>query len=165
MIPAKLPVPLEFRLPEAWRPANLDQVDTPGVAFAAVYPDPDNGFAANITIDGEYRPDEANLTEIADESILRMRELDGSLVVLHRKEAGSGEAPALTQTIQFSTVAGGVRRELVQIHVYLVMLDVHDVSKRAVIRLALTAAADQIESVLGDFQDFVSTVRPDSRSK
>ncbi|MFD0550060.1 hypothetical protein ACFQ0X_13270 [Streptomyces rectiviolaceus] len=135
------------------------------MAFAAVHPEPDNGFAANITIDGEYRLDEATLTEIAEESVLRMRELDGSLVVLHRKEAGSGEAPALTQTLRFSTVTGGVHRDLVQIQVYLVMLDVHDASKRAVIRLALTAAANQIDSVLGDFQDFVSTVRPDSGSK
>ncbi|MGW7070728.1 hypothetical protein ACWGII_34905 [Streptomyces sp. NPDC054855] len=135
------------------------------MAFAAVHPEPENGFAANITIDGEYRPDEATLTEIAEESVLRMRELDGSLVVLHRKEVGSGEAPALTQTIRFSTVTGGVRRDLIQIQVYLVMLDVHDAGKRAVIRLALTATANQIDSVLGDFQDFVSTVRPDSGSK
>lgn len=45
------------------------------------------------------------------------------------------------------------------------MLDVHDPAKRAVIRLALTATPAQIENVLGDFRQFVETVRPDTGRK
>jgi hypothetical protein len=75
---------------------------------------------------------------------------------------GSAAAPGLTQRLTFSAVASGVRRDLVQSHVYLSMLDVEDPHKRAVIRMVLTATATQHDSILGDFQDFLRTVRPDT---
>ncbi|MCX5129755.1 hypothetical protein OOK25_39665, partial [Streptomyces sp. NBC_00347] len=53
-MPTTLPVPIEFRLPEGWQPAPPDEVGAPGVAFVALHPQPDSGFTANITIDGEY---------------------------------------------------------------------------------------------------------------
>lgn len=37
-MPAELPVPIEFRLPEGWLPAKPNEVDAEGVAFAAVHP-------------------------------------------------------------------------------------------------------------------------------
>ncbi|MBT2392400.1 hypothetical protein J7E87_23985 [Streptomyces sp. ISL-1] len=159
---ARLPVPIEFQLPEGWSAADPEQADASGVAFAALHPELDDGFAANITIDGEYRPDEAPLAEIADGSVQRMREIADSVAVANRKEIGSADAPGLTQTMTFAAEAGGVRRALVQIQVYLAMLDVHDPAKRAVIRLALTATPAQLDNVLGDFRQFVETVRPDT---
>ncbi|MEU9228653.1 hypothetical protein AB0D40_30325 [Streptomyces massasporeus] len=60
-----------------------------------------------------------------------------------------------------STVAGGVPRDLVQAQVYLSLLDVADPRQRVVVRLVLTATAAQFPCALGDFQDFVRTVRPD----
>ncbi|MFE4638538.1 hypothetical protein ACFRJ1_34910 [Streptomyces sp. NPDC056773] len=157
-----LPVPIEFRLPEGWRPAPPDEVGAPGVAFVALHPQPDSGFTANITIDGEYRPDEATLDELADASVELLREAAESVEVAARREIGSEGAPGLTQRLTFSAVAGGVRRELVQSQVYLSMLDVHDARRRAVIRLVLTATAEQHDGVLGDFQEFLRTVGPDT---
>ncbi|KIF78980.1 hypothetical protein QR77_19110 [Streptomyces sp. 150FB] len=162
-MPATLPVPIEFRLPEGWLPAALpEDADAPGVAFAAVHPRPDDGFAANITIDGEYRPDAATLPELADESVERLREAAESAVVTDRREVGAADAPALTQRLVFAAAVAGARRDLVQSQVYLSMRDVADPHKRAVIRLALTATAAQHDEVLGEFQDFVRTVRPET---
>ncbi|MCY0926796.1 hypothetical protein OTB20_11390 [Streptomyces sp. H27-H1] len=161
-MPTTLPVPIEFRLPEGWQPAPPDEVGAPGVAFVALHPRPDSGFTANITIDGEYRPDAATLDELADASVERLREATESVEVTSRRDIGPEGAPGLTQRVTFSAVAGGVRRELVQSHVYLSMLDVGDPRKRAVIRMVLTATAEQHDSVLGDFQEFLRTVGPDT---
>ncbi|MER5179235.1 hypothetical protein ABT009_12840 [Streptomyces sp. NPDC002896] len=157
-----LPVPIEFELPEGWRAAPPDEVGAPGAAFVALHPQPDAGFTANITIDGEYRPDAAALTEIADESVERLSQAATSVVVTGRREIGSADAPGFTQTLALSAIVGGVPRDLVQSQVYLSMLDVADPRKRAVIRLVLTATASQHPFVLDDFQDFVRTVRPDA---
>ncbi|MFG2979716.1 hypothetical protein ACGFYQ_00450 [Streptomyces sp. NPDC048258] len=157
-----LPVPIEFSLPEGWIPAPPDEVGAPGVAFIALHPRPDAGFTANITIEGEYRPDAETLEGMADDAVEHVREVAESVVVAHRREVGSEGGPGLTQRLTFSAVVGGVRRDLVQSHVYLSMLDVHDPHKRAVIKMVLTATAAQHDSVLGDFQEFLRTVRPDT---
>jgi hypothetical protein len=159
-MPTTLPVPIEFSLPEGWLPARPEGVDASGVAFAAVHPHPDAGFSANITMDGEVPPDAMTLADLADESVGHLREVAESVVVAGRREVGSADAPALTQRVTFSAVAGGARRDLVQSQVYLSLSDVEDPHKRAVIRLALTATAAEHEAVVGDFQDFVRTVRP-----
>jgi hypothetical protein len=157
-----LPVPIEFRLPDEWRPAPPDEVGAPDVAFVALHPEPDAGFTANITIDGEYRPDEAELADMADESVQRMRAIAGSVVLTGRQEVGSEAAPGLTQQLSFTVETGGVRHALLQTQVYLSLLDDRDPHQRAVIRLALTATAAQHDEVLPDFQEFVRTVRPDT---
>ncbi|MFE3996518.1 hypothetical protein ACFXPW_33260 [Streptomyces goshikiensis] len=160
-MPATLPVPISFRPPEGWLPAAPPQgADAQGVALALVHPHPDAGFTANITVDGEYRPDPATLAELADASVERLSEAVGSVTVAHRREAGSADAPALTQRLDFRAEVGGAPRDLVQSQVYLSMLDVEDPGERAVIRLALTATPAQHEAVLADFQDLVRTVRP-----
>lgn len=161
-MPTTLPVPIEFRLPDGWRPAPPDEVGAPDVAFVALHPHPDAGFTANITIDGDYRPDDATLTDLADASVQRMREIAGSVVVTGRRDTGSESAPALAQQLSFTSVVGGERRALIQSQVYLSMLDDDDPHQRAVIRLALTATAGQHDEVLPDFQDFVRTVSPET---
>lgn len=161
-MPATLPVPIEFRLPEGWLPAAPDGVDAPDVAFAAVLPQPEAGFAPNITIDGDHLPDTVTPAGIADASVERLRQVTESVTVDHRREAGSADAPALTQRLTFSALVGDARHDLVQSQVYLSMSDIEDPHKRAVIRLALTATEAQHDSVLGDFQEFVRSIRPDT---
>ncbi|MER5810257.1 hypothetical protein ABT143_19050 [Streptomyces sp. NPDC002033] len=159
-MPTALPVPIEFRLPEGWLPARGD-VD-PGVAFAAVHPHPDSGFAANITIDGGFPPEGASLVELADDSAELLRQVADSVRLVHRREAGTADSPALTQRLTFRAVAGADTRDLVQSQVYLALVDTADPRRRAVLRLALTATAAQHDSVLPDFQEFVRSVRPDT---
>ncbi|MFI9721675.1 hypothetical protein ACIHFE_18790 [Streptomyces sp. NPDC052396] len=159
-MPMTLPVPIEFSLPEGWLPLSPEGVEAQEVAFAAVYPHPDAGFTPNICIDGAYRPDATTLADIADESVRQLREAVESVEVNVRRETGSADAPGLMQRLAISDVSGDVRRDLVQSQAYLTMADVTDPRKRVVIRLALTATKAQHDSVLGDFQDFVRTVRP-----
>jgi hypothetical protein len=155
-------MPLEFRLPEGWLPARPEGFNAADVAFAAVHPQPDAGFAANITIDGDVPPDALTLADLADTSVEHLREVAESVMVAHRREVGSFDAPALAQRLVFSTVVDGAHRGLVQSQVYLSLSDVENSHKRAVIRLTLTATAGQHDAVLGDFQDFVRTVGPDT---
>lgn len=159
-----LPVPIEFELPDGWHAAPPDQVGAPGAAFVALHPQADAGFTANITIDGEYRPDAATLSEIAHESVRRLSQAAMSVMVIDRHEIGSAAAPGFTQTLMLSAVVGGAPHDLIQSQVYLSILNVADSRERAVIRLVLTATASQHPSVQRDFQHFVRTVRPDTAS-
>ncbi|RST06157.1 hypothetical protein EF910_10540 [Streptomyces sp. WAC07149] len=156
-MPTTLPVPIAFTLPAGWQPVPA----FPDVAYAAVHPQPDSGFTANITVDGGLPKEDVTPAELADASVERLREFAASVVVTHRQELGSVDAPALAQRVTFSAVAGDGRRDFVQSQVYLFLPDGEDPRKRALVRLALTSTADQYESVLEDFQDFVRTVRPD----
>jgi hypothetical protein len=153
---------MEFRLPEGWLPARPEGFDAVGVAFAAVHPQPDAGFAANITIDGEASPAAVTPADLANESVERLREVAESVEMTHRREVGSADAPALPQRLAFASVIDGTRRDLVQSQVYLSLSDIEDPHKHAVIRLAPIATAAQHDAVLGDFQDFVRTVRPNT---
>ncbi|WP_053849190.1 hypothetical protein [Streptomyces sp. NRRL B-24085] len=155
-----LPVPIEFELPKRWRAAPPDEVGAPGAAFIALHSRPDAGFTANITIDGEYRPDSVTLPEIADGSVARLRETGASVVLTDRREMGSAEAPGLLQKLAVSTTEGGTLRDVVQTQVYLSLLDVAEPRSRVVIRLVLTCTHAQYREILGDFEEFVRTVRP-----
>lgn len=158
-----LPTPIEFRLPEGWRPAPPDEVGAPGVAFVALHPHPDAGFTANITIDGELDTAPlASLASLADASIDTLRQGGTDVTLADRSDVGAGDAPGLTQTLTLRAEVNGHPRELVQSQVYLSMLDATAPDRRAVVRLVLTASAAQFQAVLPDFQGFVWTVRPDT---
>jgi hypothetical protein len=156
-----LPVPIEFRLPEGWRPAPPDELGAPGTAFVALHPQPDDGFTANITIDGGLSSDDS-LEELADASVEVLRAGGAEVTVADRSEVGSAQAPGLTQTLTIRAEVNGVSRDLVQSQVYLVFADTEDPAKRAVVRLVLTATAARFTAVLPDFQYFVWSVRPDT---
>lgn len=156
-----LPVPVEFALPEGWQAAPPDEVGAPGAAFVALHrASHGSGFTANITVDGEYREDDATLTAIADASVDQLRGVSESVARSQRRELGSGEAPGLAQVLEVSTMIDGTQRPLVQYQVYLSMPDLTDSRRRAVVRLVLTATPGQLDAVTSDFQEFVSSVRP-----
>lgn len=156
-----LPVPIQFELPEGWQPAPPDEVGAEGAAFVALHPDERHpGFTANITISGQYRPDDAPLAAIADESIDALARAAGAATLADRSEVGSAEAPGLTQFVRVrQSLGGGAERELTQCQVYLSMRDIDDASKRVVVQLALTATPEQLDEVIGDFQAFVTSIR------
>ncbi|MER5777638.1 hypothetical protein ABT144_25780 [Streptomyces sp. NPDC002039] len=81
------------------------------------------------------------------------------MTVADRREFDNAGVPALTQRLVFSVAAGHVHRDLVQSQVYLSVVDTEEPRKRAVIRLILTATAAQHDHVLGDFQEFLRSVR------
>ncbi|MFI2372797.1 hypothetical protein [Streptomyces sp. NPDC018833] len=160
-MPTSLPVPIEFRLPEGWLPARPEGGD-PGVAFAAVHPEPDAGFAAVITVEGGFPPEARTPAELAAASVECLGEAAEWVAVTDRREFGSTDAPGLTQRLAISAVADDVHRDLVQSQVYLSLVDIEEPRRRAVIRLALTATAVQYDGVVGDLQEFLRSVRPDT---
>jgi hypothetical protein len=164
-VASTLPTPIEFRLPDEWQPAAPDDVGAPTAAFVALVPHSQDGFTANVTIDGELRRDTVPLASLADESIEQLRAAAGPVTVLDRAEVGSAAAPALTQTLRVTTAVNGDQRDLVQAQVYLSMPDSAGPATHAVIRLVLTAGVGQYEAIRPDFQWFVSTVRPDTRAR
>ncbi|MEU3858321.1 hypothetical protein AB0F03_13280 [Streptomyces sp. NPDC028722] len=155
-----LPIPIRFDVPQGWRAAPPDEVGAPGAAFVAVHLPSDAGFTANITVDGEYRPDPATLPEIADESVEVMGRSVATVMVTDRRETGSADAPGLTQTLAFSVVTDRRCHDLVQSQAYFSMLDVDDPHRRVVVRLMFTSTASQHPVLLDDFQDLVRSVRP-----
>ncbi|MGW1909751.1 hypothetical protein ACWCQS_03000 [Streptomyces sp. NPDC002076] len=159
-MPHTLPVSMEYRLPPGWHVAAPDQVGAEDVAFVALWSQADDGFTANITMDGERRSDAATLTEIADASVRRMGELVGAVVTTDRREVGSAAVPGLTQNLAFSVIVDGTRHDLVQSQVYLSLPNTADPPERAVVRFALTTTGEQHNALLGDFQEFVRAVRP-----
>ncbi|MGW7099768.1 hypothetical protein [Streptomyces sp. NPDC054838] len=161
-MPTTLPVPIELSLPEGWRAAPPDEVGAPDVAFIALYPQPDDGFTANITVDGDFLREGTTLEQLADASVERVREAAESVSVAARHHVDSAAAPGLTQRLALTAVVAGVRRDLVQTQVYMALADAADPHRRALIRSILTATAAQHEDVLEDFQAFLRTVRPDT---
>ncbi len=157
-----LPVPIQFRLPDGWHAASPDEAGLPDVAFVALNAATHgSGFTANITVDGEVRTDGASLAEIADESVANLRGAAPTVTVAHRAELGVGEAPGLAQDIRITLREGAVR-ELVQSQVYLTVPDARDSDTRAVVRAALTAALDQVDTVMPDFREFLASIRLDT---
>ncbi|MFE0739311.1 hypothetical protein ACFW2N_30920, partial [Streptomyces sp. NPDC058855] len=69
-------------------------------------------------------------------------------------------SPGVVQNLRLSTTLRGEPLELLQSQVYLGMEDVKNPAKRAVIELVLTAKPTQLGDVIGDFQEFLRTVRP-----
>lgn len=149
----ELPVPIQFRLPEAWRPAEPAEVGAPTAAYVALRPEPAGDFVANITVSGEQAAEDRTLADYADESLQRLRQSAPDAQLTKRSEVGSEHAPGLTQIVTLSTDVAGARRDVMQIHVFLSVPD-------AVIELVLTSAQEEIDEVVADFRDFVGSVAP-----
>lgn len=159
-MPKPIPVPLEFQLPDGWDPATPESVDAFGVAFAALHPRPDAGFAANITIDEEIVARDVSLSDLAYKAVERLKRVARSLQVIERREVGPADDIALVQSVLLVTSVDDELRELVQTQVYLPLADLDRARSYPVIKLALTATRAQRPEVTADFENFVRTVRP-----
>jgi hypothetical protein len=157
-----IPVPIEFSLPDGWLSAPPDEVGSPHVAFVALRPPASNGFTPNITISGEVRGD-VPLGVVADEALANMQREVGPANVRpgNRTEAGTPANPGLTQALRMRINLNGRLQDVAQLQVFLGMQDVRDPRRRAVLRIVLTATPDRFEQVIGDFRQFISTIRPE----
>jgi hypothetical protein len=163
-VAATIPVPIEFSLPEGWSSVPPDKVGTPDAAFVALHPGSiHDGFTANITLTGEIRGEDEELTTIADEAVERLRAGGAQNVKLGRRnEVGSAENPGLTQAVKLTIPLNGRPTDLVQFQVFMALYDQQDPSRRAVLHIVLSALLeDQFEKVIDDFQQFLSTIKPE----
>ncbi|MFE6616531.1 hypothetical protein [Amycolatopsis sp. NPDC057786] len=158
---ATLPVPIEFSLPAGWLSAPPNEVGAGDSAFVALHPPASAGFTANITITGEIRESYIPLAHVADEALETLRRSDPDARLGKRKESGSPENPGLTQSVRLSMTLDGRRLDVVQLQVFLGMWDKRDPRRRAVLHIVLSALPEQFDQVAGDFQKFVSTIRPE----
>ena len=157
-----LPVPIEFSLPEGWRSVPPDEAGADQAAFVALHPPASRGFTPNITISGEVREDDLPLAGIADDAVDKLRASGARDVELGRRnEVGSEASPGLTQAVKLTADIEGRTQEIGQFQVFIVMRDTHEARRRAVLHVVLTALPDQFDDVFGDFQQFVSTIRPE----
>ncbi|WP_447003503.1 hypothetical protein ACRAKI_28105 [Saccharothrix isguenensis] len=151
-----LPVPIEFSLPDGWLSAPPDEVGAPQAAFVALHPGPSAGFTANVTISGEVRSG-VTVAEVAAEAAARLERDVGPVEIGRRNELES----AYTQVVRMTVPIGGRPVELLQLQVFLAMPDVRDENRRAVLEIVLSATPEQFEDLVGDFQAFLKTIRPD----
>jgi len=160
---ATIPVPIEFELPPGWRSVPPDEVGTPDAAFVALHPGTiQNGFTANITMTGELRGEEVDMITIADEAVERLRASGAREVKLGRRnEVGSADNPGLTQAVKLNIDLRGRSQDIIQFQVYLGMRDQHNPELRAVLHVVLSALPEQFEQLIGDFQKFLSTIKPE----
>ncbi|MET0236676.1 MAG: hypothetical protein ABW224_18650 [Kibdelosporangium sp.] len=155
-----IPVPIMFSLPDGWISAPPDEVGSPSAAFVALRPPARNGFTPNITISGEIRGD-LPLSRIADEAVANLRRQVGAVKLGRRSEVGSPDNPGLTQAVRMRLTLDGRPQDVAQLQVFLSMQDVSDSRRQAVLHIVLSATPDRFEQVIGEFQQFVSTIRPE----
>jgi hypothetical protein len=154
-----LPIAVEFRLPDGWEPAPVGD-DAPDTMFIALsVSTADSGFTANITVDGEFRPDVASLEQVADESVVKLLANSPDTTITRREEIGSFEMPGMVQDLRFSAEVNGNTWDVVQSQVYFSAVDTHDARKRTVLCAALTSTDEQFPLLVEDFGEFLSTLR------
>ncbi|NKQ56469.1 DUF1795 domain-containing protein [Amycolatopsis sp. K13G38] len=158
---ATIPVPIQFSLPEGWRSVPPDRVDAGEAAFVALRPPGVKGFTPNITIAGKLHDAAEPLAKLADEAVERLRRGAPDAEIGKRKESGSEANPGLTQTVRMTLLLNNQPEHLVQLQVFLGMRDTRDPSRNAVLEIVLSALAEQFQDVVGDFQQFVSSIKPE----
>lgn len=158
-VPTTIPVPIKFSLPEGWRSVDPDEVNAGQAAFVAVLPPGSKGFTPNITISGELRNASVPLTRLADDAVERLRRGAPDAELGKRKETDGGRG--LTQAVRMTLELNGRREQLVQLQVFLGMRDTSNAERYAVLEIVLSALAEQYPDVVGDFQQFLSTIVPD----
>ncbi|UVS79629.1 hypothetical protein [Actinokineospora sp. UTMC 2448] len=141
------PIPIEFALPDGWR--LPEPAETSGGTVVAVHPS-----GGSIAVSGQFRPDNAQLVDMADEAVARLRETGATVEVLSRNEVGTAGSPGFTQVLRL------VGQDVVQCQVLLALLDVGDDRRRVVLRIVMTTGKDQVTVLVGDFQRFLASVKP-----
>ncbi|WP_203337479.1 hypothetical protein [Nocardioides limicola] len=157
----QLPVPLEFRLPnEHWEPMVPETLGVEYAAFLAVRRNLDPAYSPTITISGDYRLDEATLSDIADEAVAKYQGQVDQLRLLQRQDIGSAEAPGISQLIGMSAPIDGTHFDLRQGQILMALIDQDDPTKRVVLIYTLSCTADQLAQMSGEFQEFLASTRP-----
>src|SRR5690606_7944594 len=159
---AELPVPIEFSLPDGWQSVPPSEVNADNAAFVAVHPGfSGDEFTPTIVIAGDVHDGGTTLTQLAEEELEQLRTVDPDVRVEERRESGTADHPGLTQVVRLSMQQNGSAQELLQIQTLIGMQDTQDPDRKAVLRFALTTQPEHFERLAGDFQEFLSTVRPE----
>jgi hypothetical protein len=155
-----LPLPVRFALPSAeWEPVSPESLGVTNAAFLAVRRGLPGDYDPTITVSGGWRVDDADLEQIGDESVEKLR-LEGATEVelLKRTVIESEHAPAITQSIGAVIHLDGRSYDLRQAQAIQAVIDVDDPAKRVVNIYTLTCTYAQWEQMVPEFQAFMATV-------
>ncbi|MFC4785672.1 hypothetical protein ACT8ZV_14420 [Nocardioides sp. MAHUQ-72] len=154
-----LPVPIEFELPgPEWQPVVPESLGVENAAFLAVRQVAGEDYRPTITISGDWRDDPATLTDIADESLAKIRVQAEQAELLERRVIESEHAPAVTQRLRAVATTESGTFELQQAQAVTGLVDVADPTRRVVVIYTLTCTADQMPVIGREFQQFMATV-------
>lgn len=156
-----LPLPIRFELPGTeWQPVEPETVGVSNAAFlAARQPLGSSSYRPTITISGDWRNDDANLEQIADESVVKVQQEAGQARLADRRNVGTDEAPAIVQVISATATVEGRLLDLRQLQTVAAYVDADDHSRRIVVLYTLSCTADQFEAAGHEYQQFMATVR------
>ncbi|KAA9152226.1 hypothetical protein FPZ12_037265 [Amycolatopsis acidicola] len=154
-----IPVPIKFSLPEGWRSVDPDEVNAGEAAFVAIRPPGSKGFTPNITIAGQLHDANVPLTRLADDAVERLRRGAPDVQLGKRKE--SEGRPGLTQAVRMTLRLNDRPEQLVQLQVFLGIRDTKNPERYAVLQIVLSSLAEQYPGVIGDFQQFLTTIQPE----
>jgi hypothetical protein len=156
-----LPVPIEFQLPNGtWRPVDPEAVGVTNAAFLAMRASEPGEYTPTISISGDWRLDDASLEQIADEALEGARSEGLGVDLIKRDEAGSPQAPALTQLVDLDATVDGRQYDLRRGQVFSAFLDQGDPSKRVVVVFTFTCTYRQFRDFGREFQEFMGSVAP-----
>lgn len=160
MTSTALPLPVRFALPDdGWQPVDPESLGVRNAAFLAVRRGAPGEYHPTITVSGGWRTDGADLVQIAEESVAKLRREGAEEVeVLQRRELGSPRAPAVTQAVGAVATVDGRRQDLRQAQVLQGLVDVEDLARRVVMIYTLTCTFGQWEQVVPEFQTFMASV-------
>ncbi|HLL69341.1 MAG TPA: hypothetical protein VK453_27040 [Micromonosporaceae bacterium] len=111
-----------------------------------------------------FRADVDTLPEIADESVAALRQVSPDLTVVDRGELGDPADPGFVQQLRMTAVVNGAVWDVLQSQVYISTRAAGGQQAQTVVRAVLTCTVSQFSSMVGDFDEFLATLRfaPDS---
>ncbi|WP_043849063.1 hypothetical protein [Amycolatopsis keratiniphila] len=150
----RVSLPLGFDIPDGWVPVEPSSVGAEGAVFVAVHRGTASEFTPNITLSVGQRPDQAQITDIADEAVERLGRTMAALEVVRRRVIGAGVAPGVTQVLRIRTGEG---QDLVQTQVLLTVPGANP-AERLILEIACTATPEAARGLGDDFRRFVGSV-------
>jgi hypothetical protein len=155
-----LPLPIRFELPgPEWQPVEPESVGVSNAAFlAARQPLGSSTYRPTITISGDWRNDDADLEQIADESVVKVQQEAGHARLADRRSVGTDDAPAVVQVISAAATIRGQLHDLRQLQTVAAYVDAEDHTRRIVVLYTLSCTADQLETAGHEYQQFMATV-------
>lgn len=150
----RVSLPLGFDIPDGWVAVDPASAGAAGAVFVAVHTETTEDFTPNITLSVVQRPDQARITDIADEAVERLGRSMATLEVVRRKEIGSEIAPGVTQVLRLRTGEG---QDVVQTQVQLTVPG-ETPAGRLILEIACTATPEAARRLGEDFRRFVGSV-------
>lgn len=155
----QLPVPVRFELPGPdWTPVRPEELGVENAAFLAVRRGLPGDYDPTITISGGLRTDDADVEQVADESVAKLRGQARDVELVKRRRVGTEASPAVIQTLGAVIDYGGRSFDLRQLQVVQALVDVDQPARRVVLICTLTCTYAQYEQVAPEFQTFVGTI-------